>query len=405
MNAADLKLHLLLQGLNIDYGALKEQSFKTDKYLHNDRHFVPLEKKGTVPQELLLIDESAYTVCVGVLARPESPFSLLGDSDGPYLTFEGKRINVRVAFLPEPVFWNMETRDGIPNYFLLSVPGVNELNLWPWHDCALHYEQEGCAFCTTTSTAVQAGTGPKSELLTVFRINQVSNFVDVFTRFYPSLLERSIDALTAALRYDFPTRDYWFTIISGNLSHDLLSEQHDLFGRLLEDLLQQVPELRRDRVVFNIMPPNDVGKLRQVKQSGASFYMANLEIWDESYFRDICPGKARYGRNRFIDMLLQAVNVFGAGNVWCNFVCGLEPLDLQLQGYSILAGEGIVCGANVFHRDPKVKLNAVEGFSFDSAKRYYTTAAEILHKNNLTPFFGLESRRSSLLWEAYLGLL
>lgn len=402
MNPAELKLHLLLEGLRIDYPSLEGSSFKSDKYLHNDRHFTPAEYKHAVPQELLLGDQDP--LCVGVLVRPQSPFCLHCNGEGPFITFGGKAINIKVRFIPEPEFWKKKTTDGIPMYLLLSVPGLNELNLWPWHDCALHYEQQGCFFCTTTSTAVSAGTGPKSNLLSVHKINRVLMFDDVFKSLYPVLLMRAMECLKAALQCDFQNSFYWFTVISGNLTTTQLSNQNELVQRLVKDIVRDVPSLR-GRIVSNVMPPNDTDKLFALREAGVNFYMANLELWEPSYFRRICPGKALYGRTRFIQMLQAASDIFGKGNVWCNFVCGLEPLDSQLTGYEFLASYGIVSGANVFHKDPKIKVNAVEGFGFESARRYYLQAAEILHKWGLKPFYSLGSRRSSLLWEAYLDLL
>lgn len=66
---------------------------------------------------------------------------------------------------------------------------------------------------------------------------------------------------------------------------------------------------------------------------------------------------------------------------------------------------GIVSGANVFHKDPNVKTDFVTGITVENIKHYFIEAAAILKDNNLVPFYCLESRRSSLMWEAYLGLL
>lgn len=332
MKAAELKLHLLYYGIRIDIESMKLMNYKTDKHIHNDRHFVDSLFKDEVPQEIILIDENKTKLCVSVLARPHSPYKLCYDKTELYISFNDKRLDTKVEFVPEPLFWNLKTKDGIPNYNLLSLPGLSELSLWTWHDCALHYEKKGCSFCTTTRTATRFGTGLKSDLLTAYNIDKKIDKNEFFKEYYPILLNRSADALSSALELDFLNREYWFTFISGNLTDSLLDLQHEIVYHLTEDLLNLIPLLNREKIVINIMPPNDKKKIKELKDIGANYYMANLEIWDEEYFKSICPGKYIYGRQKFIEMLEYAVSNFGAGNVWCNFVCGIEPLEYQLEG-------------------------------------------------------------------------
>jgi hypothetical protein len=66
---------------------------------------------------------------------------------------------------------------------------------------------------------------------------------------------------------------------------------------------------------------------RRYRDAGADSCCYNLETWDAETFRTACPGKARFvGRQRWIDALLGAVDVFGRGNVGSAFVAGLELL-------------------------------------------------------------------------------
>lgn len=401
VSAAQAKLSLLFHGIDIDIAAIPIVGYKTDKYLHNDRHAVARDFKLAAPQELLLSDGKGPDLCVGVLTRPGARWELRWSGTEPFLTFDNMHVDIEVGFPSEPSFWKLSTSDGVPMYKLLSVPGLNELNLWPWHDCALHYQRVGCAFCTTTATAVRAGTGPKSELLTVWRLMNTNDDADLTA----TLVERCASAVGTALSSDFESQEYWFTIISGNLPNDQLDRQHDMTASLLGEVLRRVPSLRPDRVVVNIMPPQNSALIERIRDAGACYYMANLELWGSSDFERLCPGKALYGRTKFLHMLSQAVHVFGEGKVWCNFVAGLEPLSNQLDGYRELAKLGVTCGANIFHADPGVSAEPSSDFDLPSLHRYYIQAAEILHREGLTPFYSMSSRRSSLLWEAFVGLL
>ena len=63
-------------------------------------------------------------------------------------------------------------------------------------------------------------------------------------------------------------------------------------------------------------------QLRDAGVRGASF---NLEVWDPAQFERVCPGKASIvGRERWLQSLEEAVDVFGVGNVLTAFVGGAE---------------------------------------------------------------------------------
>ncbi|MBI1792355.1 MAG: hypothetical protein HYR60_32940 [Acidobacteria bacterium] len=69
----------------------------------------------------------------------------------------------------------------------------------------------------------------------------------------------------------------------------------------------------------------DPADSERYRQAGADSCCYNLEVWDEETFRATCPGKAKFvGRQRWIDALLGAVEVFGRSNVGSAFVAGLE---------------------------------------------------------------------------------
>lgn len=64
---------------------------------------------------------------------------------------------------------------------------------------------------------------------------------------------------------------------------------------------------------------------RRFKDAGADSACYNLEVWDAATFAACCPGKsAHVGRERWINGLVGAVDVFGRGNVGSAFVAGLE---------------------------------------------------------------------------------
>ncbi len=64
---------------------------------------------------------------------------------------------------------------------------------------------------------------------------------------------------------------------------------------------------------------------QRFRDAGADSCCYNLETWDAATFEAVCPGKAKFvGRDRWIQGLVDAVDVFGWGNVASAFVAGLE---------------------------------------------------------------------------------
>ncbi|ABP95018.1 Radical SAM domain protein [Metallosphaera sedula] len=60
-------------------------------------------------------------------------------------------------------------------------------------------------------------------------------------------------------------------------------------------------------------------------EAGVDYYHPNLEVWDERLFSLISPGKSQnVGRDEWIRRTVEAVRVFGVGNVSPNFVAGIE---------------------------------------------------------------------------------
>lgn len=95
--------------------------------------------------------------------------------------------------------------------------------------------------------------------------------------------------------------------------------------------------------------------LEEIYATGIRKMAMNLEVWEPRLFAIICPGKSQLmGRDAWIQSLIDAVKIFGAGNVVSNFVSGVEmaqpygfkdvdsALKSTLSGYEYLMSEGVV---------------------------------------------------------------
>jgi hypothetical protein len=63
----------------------------------------------------------------------------------------------------------------------------------------------------------------------------------------------------------------------------------------------------------------------RLEQAGFDYACYSMEVWNERAWQAVLPGKTRsVGRQRWMECLEEAVDVFGPGRVLCNFVAGVE---------------------------------------------------------------------------------
>ena len=69
----------------------------------------------------------------------------------------------------------------------------------------------------------------------------------------------------------------------------------------------------------------DKATCRKMRDAGVTAHESNIEVWDPNLFKVLCPGKERIvGRDRWISMVIDSVDVFGEGNVSPGLVAGVE---------------------------------------------------------------------------------
>ena len=123
------------------------------------------------------------------------------------------------------------------------------------------------------------------------------------------------------------------------------------------------------------IPKEAMIEMKALGVRGACF---NLEVWDPVQFERVCPGKAHFvGRERWIQSLTEAVDVFGEGNVMSAFVGGAE-----------LDGEG------AFEDPEEALISNLEGAEFLLSKRIqpiYSLHWKMTGKNRgLEPIYSLD---------------
>jgi hypothetical protein len=116
-----------------------------------------------------------------------------------------------------------------------------------------------------------------------------------------------------------------------------------------------VAEAIRDRLGvddFNgtacIGAPKDIPVIDKYKEAGFRTIAFNIEVWNQEYFSVICPGKVEMcgDFDHWVKTIEYAISVFGKGKVRSNFVVGLQPKNVLLEGMEYLTSIGVVTVAS-----------------------------------------------------------
>lgn len=116
------------------------------------------------PQELFLVGDDGYTVCVSAVSPVERRECATVDFRDNRLTLDtpgqpdvGRRL-AAAEYVPQPAYYDLHTTSGRPVSRWVSACGYDEMNVWPWHDCAIG---QTCSFCGIN--AVQKGAGRRRD--------------------------------------------------------------------------------------------------------------------------------------------------------------------------------------------------------------------------------------------------
>jgi hypothetical protein len=397
--AALIKADILSKGLQIDITKIKNYpDYKRELYAYNDSHHVPKSVKSLVPQEII-ITHNGYSTTVSAIVYKDSPYLLtLDENFNPILKVKnGSQIPVKISFPKMPAYASMKTKDGIPMKRIINTCGLCELNVWLWHDCQYFVNGKNCKFCGINLVQKNHDTW---DLMSIRRISNLSkyNFYKFLSRNMEKIASNVIECLNFAMRKDYK-RHFHLIFTGGSASNEVIDREWIIYLELLKRI-DKVKKLNHLDATIILTPPNDFKLIDRIAEFGVKFAF-NLEVWDEKLFNLYCPGKAEYGRAKYMKAYKYAVSIAGENNVWGGFVLGLEPVESTLEGIEFLAQLGVSSGANVFHRDYGAVLQQHPVPSLPEIIYFYSRAAEIERSYGLKPFFCRNAMRTSLIHEAY----
>ena len=101
---------------------------------------------------------------------------------------------------------------------------------------------------------------------------------------------------------------------------------------------------------------------KRLREAGFDYACYSMEVWDEKAWQAVLPGKSRsVGRLGWMRCLTDAVEVFGAGQVLCNFVAGVETTVPDLYSSPEAAADATLAGMRWCYENVSLSQAAPSG--------------------------------------------
>ena len=377
INVAELKIRLIIEGVRVD-----DSIKKYDRHYLYKRYYYGKSDKGEYrfrpPQEILL---KPTGVVVGITINVKSPW-VIGIKDNDFAIFYNHKFVCKIYIPRKPQFYDAPIiGDEKHGCDYLSLYSAFVLSAFLSGACYYFAKGQQCHFCSLQQTRKEYNDG---EML-------------VFAEHIREVTE-------VAAKYDYPR------IACANLCSGTWKNREDeikFFCDALKAMCEGESRVggRKIKKHLVISPPDSIDQFRRLKESGATSIGMSIEVFDSKRFNEICPGKASVsGYDGFLRAYENAVKVFGAGNVYSDFICGLESIESMTKGMRSMGEMGVVPAANIFHPNPNSKLEHEKSPEFSYVKEACLCLTEIYRKHQyIPPVSGLS--RNSFDGEAYMGYL
>ncbi|MBN1627449.1 MAG: hypothetical protein JW944_13080 [Deltaproteobacteria bacterium] len=299
-----------------------------------------------LPLDFLFSDGTTVLVCI---APDERDPYIIDYIDGRFwLTADGD-VYEEVHFPLKPQYYGKKTSKGAFMDHVGLVTNVRNIHIIPFHHCHFFTEGVQCRFCD-----MDYCTRLKLKLGTVGTFNVRINVEDTYEMMYEALKEEG------RYKHCFLT--------GGSDPRADFQEEFDFHLALIKAVTRAAQDHGADGFsTWPIMSPVRKDQMKQLQDAGAVGFGTFFEIWGKEKWERMCPGKAKYlGWDEWIKRTLDAVEVFGKGNVHCSFVAGTELMygynDMEeavadtLAGHEFLLQNGCSLGDTILTIEPGTDL-------------------------------------------------
>lgn len=258
-------------------------------------------KTGNVGIHISLEGGSHVLVTVSHSFDQKSPYSLQ-NSDENLVLLNEETVVGQVNKVPMPNWYSENTTTGalMPTFFLHEGKAF------------LHQAYSGCDYHSIGLQCKFCGTGP------VWKIGEPIEIGETVT-----------EAVKENPNYH---------VCIGGGTRLPLNRNVDYFSECASEIRKRNSKVP---IWIEMVPPESNEAIKQLTDVGATSFGFNIEIWDNNLREEICPGKSKISRNRYLEAMKKALSILGPNRVGSCLLVGLEPIKSSIEGATTLSSIGV----------------------------------------------------------------
>lgn len=159
----------------------------------------------------------------------------------------------------------------------------------------------------------------------------------------------------------------------------------DNMARYLIEIIRGIREFTSVPISVEMAPPSDLDLIAELKNTGASSLIMNLEVADEELRKEICRGKSSIAKSHYYDCYKQGVRVFGKGKISCVLIAGIQPKEDVVNECEVLTDVGVIPTIIPFKAMDDCEFHDRQNCSADELIWISRRVGEILRNKGLSP--------------------
>jgi len=320
------------------------------------------EPLDLIPNEIVLYEK----ITTKLVCNPQSYFSLRKKDENFYVYSDFlEEPFIQVSFSKRPEHYSWYTSKGTPMKYIGQVMGSDCLAIAIDKQCVHFKTGDFCRYCNINPT----------------------NFKSNIPRF--SDLEGIGELISVA------GKKYRFIDLTGGTfeNRDEECRYYTLVGNIIKK------NLGKNKISgpFSFTPPDKLSLLDSMYETGIDVISFNLDVWNDSALKRICPGKYKIGKEKYEQALIYAKDLWGVGNSVIQFLAGpWESNQSLLEGTKYWLEKGILVNITTFYPSPGSSLRNIKPKNLSELVSLYIDYGKLISSYGFYP----NERRSILTSES-----
>ncbi|UCD03630.1 MAG: radical SAM protein [Candidatus Woesearchaeota archaeon] len=260
-------------------------------------------KTGNVGLHIDLGYNSYVMAILGHKYTRSSPYELKQEGKKWFL-YKNDNKACEIEIVKPPKWYSKKTSNGIPMYKLFLLEGINTLHSPYYMPCGYSAIGRQCKFCSISSSKI---------------------------------VERNPQDVAETAAAAFRENPSSSVSLSGGTTLT-----PDKSAGHLSKYVKAIRKLSKIPIFSELSPPDTNEYIDLLVKSGSNSFGFDIELWDESLRKKICPGKSEISRQRYFDTWEYALSKVGKSNVCTVLIAGLEPLESTLKGAKEITKRGVI---------------------------------------------------------------